>query len=538
MAGARGWIWVAFGVALVSGCAREAMQPDLARIYTDVVVEEGRRPLITVPGTVGSRLVDSVTGTVIWGGGSRGLSADPEDPAELALIALPILPADRPLSEIRDTIVPDGVLDSTEARVLGVPVAIEVYGGVRRVLQAGGFRPQGGTDDKIGIGPGREESGETGKSGARAPAAPRRAPQSDNFGFSYDWRRDIVASAQAFDQFVRDRQREVAAERTRVTGRRVDPGTVTFDLLAHSMGGLVTRYYLMYGAADLPEDGSLPPITWAGARAFNRVVFVAPPNAGSIIAMDNLINGKELGPFQPFYPPAMLSTHPSVWQLMPRSRHNRVHWDSLGDLVVPDLYDPVLWDRAGWALAGPDADRVLEVLLPDEPDPAKRRAMALAHQARLIARAAQFQKAMDRWSPPPAWLDLFLVVGGGFQTPASATVSRVTGEFKIASVEEGDGVVLRASALLDERQGGAGAPGLKSPLRFHTTLFLPDEHVRLTQNPVFGDNLLYWLLEQPRPAADLVAPDVPLALSAAGPDHKGAPEPGAEPKFATPGNDR
>ena len=52
----------------------------------------------------------------------------------------------------------------------------------------------------------------------------------------------------------------------------------------------------MYGAADLPEDGSLPELTWAGARDIGRVVFIAPPNSGSVLSFENLVNGKQLGP--------------------------------------------------------------------------------------------------------------------------------------------------------------------------------------------------------------------------------------------------
>ena len=84
---------------------------------------------------------------------------------------------------------------------------------------------------------------------------------------------------------------------------------------------------------------------------------------------------------------------------------------------------------------------------------------------------------------------------------AQAAVDAATGAVEITSFEEGDGVVLRSSALFDERVGRAYTPGLVSPYRFRATLFLPEEHVRLTQSRVFGDNLLFWLLEEPRRAS-------------------------------------
>jgi hypothetical protein len=295
------------------------------------------------------------------------------------------------------------------------------------------------------------------------------------------------------------------------------------------MGGLLARYFLMHGFAapetDAP-DAELPPVTWAGAPYFNRVIFIATPNAGSIIALDNLINGKELGPFQPEFPAALLGTHPSTYQLMPRPRHRRVR---LGDSGLADIYDPALWEQNGWGLAAPAAAQQLAWLMPDEPDPETRRRRALAHQARLLARARVFHRMMDRWAPPPEGIDMFMVVGGGFETPSAALVDPATGTFTIDGVEEGDGVVLRASALLDEAQSGEIPRADRFPLRFDTTLFLPDEHVELTKNPVFGDNLLYWLLDAPRVGTPLARPRRAEIL---GPRGSSAPEIGSGGEFA------
>lgn len=544
-------LWSATGLlAALAGCADSPSAPDLDRIYANVAVAEnpGRRPLITVPGTLGSRLVDGETGTVIWGGGSRGLSADPEDPVEARLMALPILPPEAPLSDIRDGIVAAGVIDVARARVLGVPIDVNVYGGVLETLAKGGF--QNGKGHSQFARPGRGGEGDS----AIAAFGPEAAADGDlvvpradvsalgygadgidpvteepanAFRFAYDWRRDIPSLAVEFDAFIRERKREVAAIRSVGRAQPVGPEDVRFDLLAHSMGGLVARYYLMYGTAPLPEDGRLPPITWAGAQHFSRVIFVASPNAGSILAVDNLVNDKSLGPFQPVFPGAMLATHPSAWQLFPRARHRRLT-EGAPDGLPLDPLDPELWERHGWGLLGPDADEFLSWVLPGVPDPAERRRIAGAHQARLMHRARAFQRAMDRWAPEPPGLETFLVVGGGYRTPAGAVVDPLDGTLDLAGVEEGDGVVLRASVLLDERQGDPRPAALRTPLRFDTTLFLPDEHVELTRNPVFGDNLLFWLLEQPRDLEELARPRAAGVLGMTG----GEPEPAVEPALA------
>ena len=131
--------------AAVSACAPSARLPDLRAIYnqaSDAGSENGtRRPLITIPGTLGSRLVDGKSGKVIWGGGgSSGISADPEDPQEYRLIALPVAKGDEPLTSLRDTVVSEGILETAEAEVLGIPINIDVYGEALGVLSEGGFR--------------------------------------------------------------------------------------------------------------------------------------------------------------------------------------------------------------------------------------------------------------------------------------------------------------------------------------------------------------------------------------------------------------
>ncbi|WP_239031916.1 lipase/acyltransferase domain-containing protein [Paroceanicella profunda] len=435
-----------------------------------------------MPGTMGSRLVDLASGVSVWGG-PDGLSPDPRVARNLALLALPLAPEGEEARHLRDSIVPDSVLRAATARVLGVPVEIEVYGGIANMLRLGGWV----ADDDPN--PGSEPV--------------------NSYPFAYDWRRDLVDSVSAFDRFVLLHEEENAPPHS-------------LDLMAHSMGTLIARYYLMYGTQDLPEDGSLPELTWAGAQHFSKVVLIAPPNAGSMAALDNLVNGKTLGPLQPFYPAALVGTHFSTYALMPRNRHHRVLWSDTHQ-PVEDLYDPALWERLGWGLASPDAEEIIADLLPDEPDPEVRRRRALAFLAEALGRAKQFQAALDRpIDALPPGLDIHMVVGGGYTTPAGARVDRETGELTVDTFEEGDGLVLRASSLLDERQGKPYTYGLDTPLKFTSVLFLPEEHVALTQSAVLGDNLLFWLIEGQRtrdslrPGPLAPGPRIPL-LSAAAP---------------------
>ena len=62
----------------------------------------------------------------------------------------------------------------------------------------------------------------------------------------------------------------------------------------------------------------------------------------------------------------------------------------------------------------------------------------------------------------------------------------------------GDGTVLRTSAVLDERVGQAWTPGLVSPIAWSSVTFLFSDHLALTQDLGFTDNLLFRLLDSPR----------------------------------------
>ena len=90
------------------------------------------------------------------------------------------------------------------------------------------------------------------------------------------------------------------------------------------MGGLLLRYYLRYGVQALPGDGSLPPVTWAGAADVEKAVLVATPNAGSVEAFQELVAGAHFSFLLPNYPPAVFGTMPSLCELLPRTRHRAV----------------------------------------------------------------------------------------------------------------------------------------------------------------------------------------------------------------------
>ena len=474
----RGPLVCAALTMLLVACESPEGSPELALIYNEAASYHApdRNPIIVIPGLLGSKLVDTESDFLVWGA-FDGTAADPREPDQLRLISLPIGDGTAPLAQLRDNVEPSGVLDKARISLLGIPIELEVYAGIMATLGIGGYR-----DQALGLG-GEIDYG---------------SEHFTCFQFPYDWRRDIVESARILHQFVLEKRDYVRAQY--MTRYGVDDPDVKFDIATHSMGGLVTRYFLMYGAQDLPADGSLPELTWEGAKYIERVIFIGTPNGGSVLALENLVDGIDLGPFIPIYPSALLGTFPSGYQLLPRSRHGLVVWDRDLDRPVEDLLDPALWERLSWGLAAPDRENKLAALMPDVPDPAERRRRALTLQAQVLRRAKSFMAAMDRPATPPPGIELFLVAGDGFDTPKRASIDSRTGEVTIIETGEGDGTVLRASALLDERLGGDWQPQVVTPLQFHWTLFLPSQHVDLTKSPTFRDNVLFWLLEDPRHA--------------------------------------
>ena len=477
-----GWRGVSrlFALALISSlaaCAAASVgKPDLALLYNRSAShhDASRNPIIAIPGLMGSKLTDTQSGKIVWGG-FDGLSANPKKPEELRVLALPIGDGSEPLSALKDTVRPSGGLDRARVRVLGVPVGLEVYAGIMATLGVGGYRDQTlGTSGVIDYG-------------------------SDHFTcfqFSYDWRRDIIDSARELKKFILEKRAFVRAEYKKQFG--TDKPNIKFDIATHSMGGMVTRYFLMYGGQDLPKDGSLPKLTWEGAKYVERVIFVGTPNGGSVISFENLVNGKKLGPTIPFFPAGLLGTYPSIYQLMPRARHGAYIWDAKSSKPIRNIMDPKLWERNQWGLASPDQVEILAQLMPDVKSASERRRRALALQARILKRTKSFHKAMDRSARPPKGLQMFLVAGDSQKTPQQVSVSSKSGQVAFTKYGDGDETVLRSSALLDEREGGKWQPKVKSPIGFYSTLFLSEKHVELTKSATFRDNVLYWLLEEPR----------------------------------------
>ena len=472
-------VWF-ISTCLLSACTTTLQErSNLKRLYDKSAQyhQPDRNPVIVIPGILGSRLVDNETGMTVWGAFRRDF-ADPGTDKGAQLIALPLSSdlAHDNNHHIKTSVRSDGVLESLKVDLAGIPISIQAYAGILNTLGAGGYR-----DEVLGLN-----------------SIDYGTDHFTCFQFDYDWRQDIPSNAARLKAFIDEKREDVKRKYKEDYG--IENAEVKFDIVAHSMGAILSRYFARYGATDLDAipKGAVP---WTGAKDVERLILVAPPNAGSLEAVDQLLNGFNTGrPVLPYYHQALIGSFPSVYQLLPRARHKPVVWDGDTGNPLENLLDPKFWQEMKWGLSGEDEETniVLQRLMPDVTSVTERRKIAREYQKAALERASLFHTAMDAPAQTPAGFEMFLVAGDNRQTPAIASIDKSSGKFSILTYDLGDETVTRASALLDERVGQDWEPRLVSPLNWSSTMFIPGKHRTITSGPIFEDNVLYWLLEDPR----------------------------------------
>jgi pimeloyl-ACP methyl ester carboxylesterase len=293
-------------VSLVSSaCISARRTPNLENIFATARARTGKRPVIVIPGILGTELINSKTHETVWPSAFR---TEQE--------GLPISPD---LASNRDDLVPGKIIETVRlARLLP---EVYVY---RDLLEA--LRRYAGY---------REGDWEN-------PAAD--GYQDTFYVFPYDWRQDNVSNA-------RELVRRVVRLKTRL--QRPD---LKFTVVAHSMGGLIARYAAMYGDADLPAgDGPIQP-SWAGAAHISKIMMIGVPNEGSTDAFATIIDGYSITEGLRRRVPLLnkltaedVVRTPSVFQLMPHQQTVKFLDENLQPLPI-DLYDVEVWKRYGWSV--------------------------------------------------------------------------------------------------------------------------------------------------------------------------------------------
>ena len=455
---------------------RKTPRAELTDIYGGAAKRKDidRNAVIVIPGILGSRLINPPTNQVAWGAFTRQ-AVNPKKPESARIFALPMEEGKR-LNQLTDSVEPDGALDRLKVSLFsGFSVQPKAYLQILRVLGVGGFKDETILKHKRESLPYYDL--DYGKDHYSC------------FQFAYDWRRSNAENAILLGEFVRKKKAYIEAESLEKYGTK---GNVKFNFVSHSMGAMVMRYYLRYGEQGMPASGK-PTLNWAGTKDVEKVIMVAPPNAGSVMMLETQTEGLDLGPFTFKYPPAIVGTMPATYELLPRARH-RILKDTVKNIDLDPL-DPQVWIDRQWGLLDPKQDKVLEVLLPNVTSPEERAQIAKDHLIKCLRNARNFQEAIDSDVQPPKHIEMILFAGDAIDTAVAAEAW--PGRVKIVEYAPGDNTVARYSALMDERFGSRSSyEAFKSPLHWTQATFLYNTHLGLTQSRTFADNVLLQLLEE------------------------------------------
>lgn len=283
----------AFAASTLTGCAM-FRKLDVGQIHEKSAARSERNPVIFVHGFIGSKLKNRHTHESVWGRFIDAIKRGKTEDLSLPIDSFPI-------TDNRD----DLIAYSLYERVAGV----KFYGAfLESLTDVGGYRLGEINNPKPG----------------------------DNlFVYFYDWRRDNVESAMGLGRAIR----QIKA--------RLQAPDMRFDIIAHSMGGLITEYYLKYGMEDVVSDGEFHAVTYAGAPDIGRMIHIGTPLRGTMSAFKVLNTG-----FSRTMSPQVVFTMPSVYQLMPHDGRGHLV-DTEGNLIDKDLYDADEWVRNGWSVFDP-----------------------------------------------------------------------------------------------------------------------------------------------------------------------------------------
>ncbi|NOZ08395.1 MAG: hypothetical protein GXO91_05905 [FCB group bacterium] len=346
-------------------------------------------PIIIIPGIMGTQLVDPVTGNMVWGKMINLRAVDPHRALlDTALDGLE-LPTDRhPITANRDRLVPKSIL--TEFEIINRIGEVKVY---RDLVNA---------FSRCGLKPGDIE----------------RCRQQENvYLFPYDWRRDLVETAQLLAERIRQIQQVSENPRQKVT------------IIAHSMGGVIAKYYLLYGDQDVISDfkaDELPEPTYAGAGNVSRIFYLGTPHDGSMNALKSLNEGEFIMPFVTVSKWATF-TMPSLYELIPLPQYQSFMTER-GKPVELNLFRLGAWEANGFSIFSSSDwkyfQRECSLLYPHDGDERSQR-LLLEFESFIGAaldRGFRFQTALQQLDQARLSTEQYIIAGTGEPTLSAGRV--------------------------------------------------------------------------------------------------------------------
>jgi pimeloyl-ACP methyl ester carboxylesterase len=446
--------FLAAGVTL-AGCAVPE-RPPLGPIYRATRSSVDQPPLVVIPGAFGSSLRDRRNGREIWPGTNPHLLVSNYRDLELEIDPATLEPVTGDV-EVYD--------------VFREGLGRDFYGKVLDTLHdAGGYA--------------RGQAGQPPRPGRRS-----------YYVYLYDWRLDNVAAARGLHEFIERIRKDYGDPRLRV------------DVLAHSNGGLLARYYARYGVADLPESGDFAP-TQAGTPCIRRLLIVGTPNLGTMQPVLSHLRGEEIGLRR--IPQEVVATCTGALQMMP---HPAIPWaiDREGRPLELPLFDIRTWRDCRWSIFSP---RVAERTVEQHGGGAEGRKyleLLRAYMEKHLQRGRRFMESLAV-AGGPGELRPYVFGGDCELTLARVVVERVNGrvvaneraadvaspqpgvDYTSLMFEPGDTVVTRSS-LLGRRTLNVAAPRAEiESIEVANSVFLCEQHQALTGNATFQNNLLNTLL--------------------------------------------
>lgn len=418
----------------------------------------GKAPIIIIPGITGSELKNSKTDKLVWF--SRGRDKDDD-------IRLPISPD---LKKNRDSLVAGDIIRGV--RLLRFLPEVEIYNQLIESLEKrGGYREAKWDDPKPGD------------------------DQDTFYVFPYDWRIDNVETAR---KLIRDVEQ---------LKQKLGKPDLKFNIVAHSMGGLISRYAAMYGDAEL-RSGTVRP-TWAGANHLDKIFLLGTPNEGSVRALDALINGLSIinGINIPFFRDIDrfdVFTTQSIYQLLPHDGSLMAYDEELKPIEL-DIFDPQTWEEYDWAIW---KDKKFDDKFSEEE---QRNARPYFRAA--LKRAKDFQAAISRPGRDNIPVTFYLLGADCKETP-NAFILRQDGkkdrwitQFEPKSFKRDDGTKIEAEELkkllfavgdgVVTRRSLAGESTLKRGgepvVPIAAEIFQCETHTRLVTNLGIQDRLFGYM---------------------------------------------